>query len=239
MVLVRDLSAQKKAKMLQRHFSANVTHELKTPLTAILAASEMISNNLVAKRDFSEFVGKIEREAQRLLAMIDEVLKLSFLDEQRDLSHTLPMQKLHLKTIIEDVLERLKLIAQKQHITIRTKLLDCTIMGNAELIENLVYNLCDNAIKYNKSKGLVHISLYKNDDKVVLEVRDSGVGIPKDSQARVFERFFCVDKGRSKQLGGTGLGLSIVESVAQYHNASVNLQSKLGEGSTFSVQFVG
>lgn len=239
MVLVRDLSAQKKAKMLQRHFSANVTHELKTPLTAILAASEMISNNLVAKRDFSEFVGKIEREAQRLLAMIDEVLKLSLLDEQRDLSHTLPMQKLHLKTIIEDVLERLKLIAQKQHITIRTKLLDCTIMGNAELIENLVYNLCDNAIKYNKPKGLVHISLYKNDDKVVLEVRDSGVGIPKDSQARVFERFFCVDKGRSKQLGGTGLGLSIVESVAQYHNASINLQSKLGEGSTFSVQFVG
>ena len=237
MVLVRDLSAKKRAQMLQRHFSANVTHELKTPLTSILAASEMMSNNLVAKEDFSEFVGKIEREAGRLLAMIDEVLKLSFLDEQRELTHTLPMQKLSLKAIIQSVLERLKLIAQKQHISIHTKLEDCAIMGNAELIENLVYNLCDNAIKYNKPKGSVHIALQKSDGKVVLEVRDSGVGIPKDAQERVFERFFCVDKGRSKQLGGTGLGLSIVESVAGYHNASVNLKSKLGEGSTFSVCF--
>ena len=239
MVLVRDLSAQKRAQRLQRHFSANVTHELKTPLTAILAASEMMSHNLVAQEDISEFVGKIEREAGRLLCMIDEVLKLSFLDEQHDLAHTLPMQKLSLKAIIHNVLERLKLIAQKQHISIRTKLEDCTIMGNAELIENLVYNLCDNAIKYNKPNGAVHIALHKHEKGVILEVRDSGVGIPKDAQSRVFERFFCVDKGRSKQLGGTGLGLSIVESVAHYHNASVNLKSKIGEGSTFSVRFGG
>ena len=181
----------------------------------------------------------IEREAGRLLCMIDEVLKLSFLDEQHDLAHTLPMQKLSLKAIIHNVLERLKLIAQKQHISIRTKLEDCTIMGNAELIENLVYNLCDNAIKYNKPNGAVHIALHKHEKGVILEVRDSGVGIPKDAQSRVFERFFCVDKGRSKQLGGTGLGLSIVESVAHYHNASVNLKSKIGEGSTFSVRFGG
>lgn len=237
MVLVRDLNAHKKTQMLHRNFSAHVTHELKTPLTSILAASEMMSNNLVAQEDFSKFLGKIEHEAQRLLSMIDEVLKLSLLDEQCDLAHTIPMQKLHLKAITQSVLERLKIIAQKRHITIRTQLEDCAIMGNAQLIENLVYNLCDNAIKYNKPKGSVHITLYQRDEKVILEVRDSGIGIPKDSIQRVFERFFCVDKGRSKQLGGTGLGLSIVDSVAQYHNASIHLQSKVGEGSTFSVQF--
>ncbi|PZT48562.1 hypothetical protein B6S12_03395 [Helicobacter valdiviensis] len=233
-IILHDLDAQKQAQKLRREFSANVTHELKTPLTSILASSEMLSNGLVSKEDTQQFLQKIEKEAKRLLEMIDEILRLSFLDEAQD---HLPMQTVELKNIIQNVFERLKIIANNNKITLLSDLQECTIRGNGELLENLIYNLCDNAIKYNNKGGFVKVTLKKEQDGICLSVKDNGIGIPKESHKRIFERFYCVDKGRSKQLGGTGLGLSIVKSVAKLHHAKIEVKSKAGKGSEFLFYF--
>lgn len=233
-IILHDLDAQKQAQKLRREFSANVTHELKTPLTSILASSEMLSNGLVSKEDTQQFLQKIEKEAKRLLEMIDEILRLSFLDEAQDY---LPMQTVELKNIIQNVFERLKIIANNNKITLLSDLQECTIRGNGELLENLIYNLCDNAIKYNNKGGFVKVTLKKEQDGICLSVKDNGIGIPKESHKRIFERFYCVDKGRSKQLGGTGLGLSIVKSVAKLHHAKIEVKSKAGKGSEFLFYF--
>ncbi len=231
---VRDMSLQAQAQALRREFSANVTHELKTPLSVILASSEMMQNNLIAQADFPQFVEKIQKEATKLLAMINEILKLSFLDErQAEVQKT----RINLKILAENVLKRLELPAQKQHIQLRAKLKECFVMGNNVLLEDMIYNLCENAIKYNHKKGFVQLRIEQKDSFVYVSVKDNGSGIPKESLERVFERFYCVDKSRSKQLGGSGLGLSIVKSVARFHNATIRLSSTFGKGSEFVVTF--
>lgn len=233
-VILRDIDAIVAMQNMRREFSANVTHELKTPLTSILASSEMINNNLVKKEDLQIFMEKIEKEAKRLLEMIDEILKLSFLDEN---GSNLIMKQVNLKTITKNVIDRLQVITKNNKIHISFNLDDVYILGNDQLLENLIYNLCDNAIKYNKEGGYIKINLQIQKDKAILSIKDNGIGIPKESQKRIFERFYCVDKSRSKKLGGTGLGLSIVKSVAKYHNAKIDLDSKENKGSEFKVIF--
>ncbi|RDU73821.1 two-component sensor histidine kinase [Helicobacter aurati] len=232
-IILRDMDAKLKAQKLRKEFSANVTHELKTPLTSILTSSEMLQNKLVAREDFPHFVTVIQKEAKRLLEMIDEIFKLSFLDEK----HPIPITRINLQPIAQKAFESLKIIAQNKQIRFYTHLQECFVMGNAELLNNLITNLCDNAIKYNKAGGYVHLQLKHEGTQVVLIVEDNGMGIPKNLHERIFERFFCVDKSRSKKLGGTGLGLSIVKSVAKFHNANIRLTSAPGEGSRFYITF--
>lgn len=234
-IVLRNITEKKLAQNLRKEFSANVTHELKTPLTSILASSEMIKNGLVAKEDLPEFIDKIALESKRLLEMIDEILKISFLDECDE--EVLKKNRINLKNMVLNVIKRLQLVAQKNDIAIIPKLEDCSIIGVNELLENLIFNLCDNAIKYNKKGGFVEIVLEKLPNEVVFRVKDSGVGIPKEYLSRIFERFFCVDKGRSKKLGGSGLGLSIVKSALKYNNAQIEVKSEVGVGSEFIVHF--
>ncbi len=233
-IILRDIDAILVMRNMRKEFSANVTHELKTPLTSILASSEMINNNLVKQEDINIFVEKIEKEAKRLLEMIDEILKLTFLDENKE---NIIMSQINLKKIINSVLDRLQVIAKNKKIDITSNLNDISILGNEQLIENLIYNLCDNAIKYNKEKGGIKIKLYKQKDKTIFSIKDNGIGIPKEEHNRIFERFYCVDKSRSKKIGGTGLGLSIVKSVAKCHNAKIELNSKENKGSEFRIIF--
>ena len=233
-IILRDIDALILAQNMRKEFSANVTHELKTPLTSIIASSEMINSNLVREKDVKIFIEKIEKEAKRLLEMIDEILKLSFLDEN---GVNITIDKINLKTITNSVLDRLQIIAKNKKITITSNLDNAYILGNKQLIENLIYNLCDNAIKYNKENGYIKINLQTQKSNIIFSIKDSGIGIPKEAQKRVFERFYCVDKSRSKNLGGTGLGLSIVKSVAKYHNAKIELNSKENKGSEFKITF--
>lgn len=233
-VILRDISVLYVAQKMRKEFSANVTHELKTPLTAILASAEMLQNNLIAHSDIPEFASKITQEATRLLDMINEILKLSLLDEAQPLE---PFVMLDLEPLVRSVLARLEVLAKKNSIRLYSDLSSCYVYGDKKLLEDCIYNLCDNAIKYNKPKGSVHVSMHKNAHSVILSVQDTGIGIPKDSKDRVFERFYCVDKSRSKALGGTGLGLSIVKSIAKVHNAKLQLKSIEGKGSEFSLIF--
>lgn len=235
MILIQNISEEKLAQNLRKEFSANVTHELKTPLTSILASSEMIKNNLVQNADMPQFIDKIYNESKRLLQMIDEILRLSFFDENKQ--DLLQKQNIHLKALILNVITRLKAVAEARGISFRYELEDVKIFGVYELMENLIYNLCDNAIKYNKQNGFVDITLIGTDDNITLSVKDSGIGIKKEYRDRIFERFFCVDKSRSKQLGGTGLGLSIVKHACAYHKAQITLKSEFGVGSEFCVIF--
>lgn len=235
MILIQNLSEEKRAQNLRKEFSANVTHELKTPLTTILASTEMIKNDLVKNADMPKFIDRIYNESKRLLQMIDEILRLSFFDENKD--DLLQKQNINLKKVILSVISRLNAVAGKQGIKFHCDLEDLELFGVYELIENLIYNLCDNAIKYNKPNGFVKISLKKQNGAIKLSIKDSGIGIKKEFHSRIFERFFCVDKSRSKQLGGTGLGLSIVKHACFYHNARLSLQSEFGVGSEFCVVF--
>lgn len=230
-IILRDFSAKQRAQALRKEFSVNVTHELKTPLTSILASIEMINNNLVAPKDLPNFTATIQKEASYLLMMVDEVLKLSFLDE----SERIPKVRLNLKPIIERVFERLTMSANSMSVQLSGVLdEDCVIMGNAKLIENLIYNVCDNAIKYNRANGNVSVGLYNKEKKIVLCVKDTGVGIKDSQQKRVFERFYRANRGYSK---GSGLGLAIVKSIARLHNANIRLQSKEGVGSEIAITF--
>ncbi|EAH9136917.1 two-component sensor histidine kinase, partial [Campylobacter upsaliensis] len=234
LIVLCDITELKRLQNLRKEFSANVTHELKTPLTSIMASSEMIKNKLVAPQDLPNFVDKIHLESKRLLDMINEILKISFLDE----TQTLPFHRVNLKEVVERAYKRLELLANQHTIHFELDLEDAYILGIDELLENLVFNLCDNGIKYNHKGGFVKVRLKKLNNFVELSIKDNGIGIPKEFQERVFERFFCVDKSRSKKIGGSGLGLSIVKSVLKLHKASIELKSELGKGSEFKMRFM-
>ncbi len=227
-VILRNISDEIKAQKLRREFSANVTHELKTPLTSILASAEMIHHNMVQAEDFPHFFAKIENEAQHLLNMINDILKLSFMDENQIIQKS----EVNLKSIVENVINRLNIIAEQNNITIQKDLKDFQIFGNQELLENLFYNLIDNAIRYNQKNGTVDIQLFENEHHIIFSVKDNGIGIAPNLQERIFERFFRVEKSK----GGTGLGLAIAKAVAARHNAFIAVESS-DLGSTFSVYF--
>lgn len=232
-LLFFDVTEQLQAEQLRREFTANVSHELKTPLHLISGYSEMLANDVVAQKDVPQFAEKIHSESQRMIQLVEDIIKLSHLDESEELA----MEPINLYQISEEVLESLSAKANERHINLHLLGEPAYITGNHALIHSLIYNLCDNAIIYNRDKGDVTVGITSNEDKIVLTVQDTGVGIAKDEQERIFERFYRVDKSRSKKLGGTGLGLSIVKHAVNQHHADIKVESQLGLGTKMTVTF--
>ncbi|MGM9556934.1 MAG: ATP-binding protein [Oscillospiraceae bacterium] len=233
-IIFIDVTEREQREALRREFSANVSHELKTPLTSISGFAELMKEGLVPVEKMREFSGDIYRESRRLIDLIDDIIKLSRLDEDSSL---FTREMVDLYPLAEQVLEQLRAAASRQTVTLSLTGRHAEIEGVPHLLSEMIYNLCDNAIKYNVPGGKVTVSIEKSGTQTVLRVSDTGIGIPYAHQNRVFERFYRVDKSHSKDVGGTGLGLSIVKHAAQYHGARVELKSEPGKGSTFSVIF--
>ena len=233
-VVILDVTEQQSREELRREFTANVSHELKTPLTSISGYAEIMMNGLVQPSDMGRFSGKIYQEAQRLITLVGDIIRLSQLDEEKVQLEKRPVD-LHM--IASDVVKRLQDVAKKNQITLMMTGKPTVVNGNPQILDEMIYNLCDNAIKYNKPFGEVEVNVATIKDHQVLTVEDDGIGIPVDDQERIFERFYRVDKSHSRQIGGTGLGLSIVKHGAIYHKAKVELKSALGEGTTVRIVF--
>lgn len=219
---------------MRREFTANVSHELKTPLTSISGYAELIQNGLVKPEDVPRFAGTIYKEAQRLIVLVNDIIRLSRLEDQDVLEET---QTIDLPALCRETCGYLGDAALRRRVTLICSGEECTIRGVRQIAEEIVYNLCDNAIKYNKEGGSVWVTVSSRDGQPVLEVRDTGIGIPQEELDRVFERFYRVDKSHSKELGGTGLGLSIVKHGAAYLNAKLEIESQEGEGTAIRVVF--
>lgn len=232
-LLFFDVTEQLQAEQLRREFTANVSHELKTPLHLISGYSEMLASDVVAQKDIPQFAEKIHSESQRMIQLVEDIIKLSHLDESEELA----MEPVNLYQISEEVLDSLSAKANERHINLHLLGEPAYITGNYALIHSLIYNLCDNAIIYNRDKGDVTVGITSNEDDIVLTVQDTGVGIAEDEQERIFERFYRVDKSRSKKLGGTGLGLSIVKHAVNQHHADIKVESQLGLGTKMTVTF--
>lgn len=233
-IVICDITEFKRNQNLSKEFSANVTHELKTPLTSIMGNVEMIKNNLVKSDDLPYFIDTIYDESKRLLRLIEDILKLSFLDES---SAKIPFVKVELSNLILETQANLKELAKKYEIKFKLELQEAYIFGSRELLGHAIFNLCDNAIKYNNPGGWIKIKLRNLPRSIELSIQDNGIGIEHSMQERIFERFFCVDKVCSKRVGGTGLGLSIVKSILNIHHANINLKSQKGVGSEFIITF--
>lgn len=222
-------------EQMRREFSANVSHELKTPLTSISGFAELMSQGVVEKDKVQEFSKDIYKESQRLIALIDDIIKLSRLDEN---AVEPEKESVDLYELSAEVLDGLRPVADKQGIKLSLAGGPTTVNGVYALLSEMVYNLCDNAIKYNTPGGSVTVEVSEADSgEVSLAVKDTGIGIPQKHQKRVFERFYRVDKSHSKEIGGTGLGLSIVKHGAQHHGASVKLESEPGLGTKITLVF--
>lgn len=229
-MLIFDVTDKLAAERSRREFTANVSHELKTPLTTILGSSEIIESGMVKIEDLPRFAGHIHQEAARMLTLIEDIIRLSQLDEGAEL----PKQTVDLAAIATEAVAQLQEKAEKSHVTLFLQTETCVLQGVPRLFNEIVYNLTENAIKYNVEGGSVTVSVEKNG---VLTVADTGIGIPQEHQGRVFERFYRVDKSHSKQIGGTGLGLSIVKHAASDLGATITLQSEEGKGTTVQVSF--
>lgn len=233
-VVILDVTEQQGREELRREFTANVSHELKTPLTSISGYAEIMMNGMVQPADMGRFSGKIYKEAQRLITLVGDIIRLSQLDEEKVQMEKSPVD-LHL--LASDVVKRLQDVAKKNQVTLMLTGKPTVVNGNPQILDEMIYNLCDNAIKYNKPFGEVEVNVAMIKDHPVLTVEDDGIGIPPEDQERIFERFYRVDKSHSRQIGGTGLGLSIVKHGAIYHKAKVELKSALGEGTTVRITF--
>ncbi|MBQ9852977.1 MAG: PAS domain-containing protein [Ruminiclostridium sp.] len=234
MVLMVDVTEREERENLRREFSANVSHELKTPLTAISGFAELMKEGLVAPDMMKEFAGDIYRECSQLIALVDDILKLSRLDEG---SGEIQEEVVDLYAMSADVLERLRPNAAKRAVSLYLEGDHQQITGVWRILDEMIYNLCENAIKYNKEGGRVNVRVTGDSRSAVVSVEDTGIGIPKAQQDRVFERFYRVDKSHSRAIGGTGLGLSIVKHGAQVHNAQVTLESEPDVGTTVTITF--
>ena len=219
---------------LRQEFTANVSHELKTPLTAISGYAELIGNGMTGKEDTIRFSNEIHSNANRLLSLINDIIKLSELDEA---DHQMEMERIDLYKLAENCVQMLQVTAEKQGIRLILQGESTMVMANKGLMDEVFYNLCSNAIRYNKPGGSVTVTVGTKDEHPFLSVADTGIGIPKECQERVFERFYRVDKSRSKSTGGTGLGLAIVKHIVAQHNAALHLDSELGEGTTIEIVF--
>lgn len=225
----------KNAKMRQE-FTANVSHELKTPLTAISGYSELIQNGMANEEETIRFAGEIHKSAKRLLTLINDTIRLSQLDVTQT-EQEVVYEALDLYKIAEDCVNMLKVSAEKHDIDISIHGSNAYLEGNKEMLEEVVYNLCDNAIRYNNDGGKVEVTVKPVKGKIYLCVEDNGIGISKEHQERIFERFYRVDKSRSKSTGGTGLGLAIVKHIIQQHGAKMQLTSEKGKGTKIEVEF--
>lgn len=219
---------------LRQEFTANVSHELKTPLTAISGYAELIGNGMTGKEDTIRFSNEIHSNANRLLSLINDIIKLSELDEA---DHQMEMERIDLYKLAENCVQMMQVTAEKQGIRLILQGESTMVMANKGLMDEVFYNLCSNAIRYNKPGGSVTVTVGTKDEHPFLSVTDTGIGIPKECQERVFERFYRVDKSRSKSTGGTGLGLAIVKHIVAQHNAALHLDSELGEGTTIEIVF--
>ncbi len=223
----------KNARMRQ-DFTANVSHELKTPLTSISGYSELIENGMAPDEDIVRFAHEIHKNSSRLLTLINDIIRLSELDAT-DLEKS--FEKVNLFQIAETCVEMLQVNAENHKVSLTFWGEPCEVFSTKEMMEELLYNLCDNAIRYNNENGTVHVSVKIIEDTVVLNVRDTGIGIPEEYQERIFERFYRVDKSRSKSTGGTGLGLAIVKHIVSQSQARIELKSKPGKGTDIEIIF--
>ena len=233
-VAVLDVTEQESREKLRREFTANVSHELKTPLTSISGFAELMKNGLVAPETVPEFAGDIYREAQRLISLVEDIIHLSRLDEG---SLPLEQTRVDLHLLSGDIFERLAPAAKEADISLHLHGTPLFVTGVPSVLDEMIYNLVENAIKYNRPGGSVTVTTLLTTDGPRLLVSDTGIGIPSAHQSRVFERFYRVDKSHSKEVGGTGLGLSIVKHAAAYHGAALSLESREGEGTTVTIQW--
>ena len=230
-LLVFDVTERAFAEQNRREFTANVSHELKTPLQGIIGSAELLENGMVKQEDVPRFVGHIRKEAQRLVTLIGDIIRLSQLDEGDEM----PRETVDLLTLSQEAADDLKTAAAEKHIAIAVEGESETIGGVRRLLYEVIYNLCDNAIKYNVEGGSMKVSVGERDGKAFVSVADTGIGIAPEHQSRIFERFYRVDKSHSKASGGTGLGLSIVKHAVQYHHGTVELHSEEGKGTTICI----
>ena len=232
-ILCFDVTETAFAERNRREFTANVSHELKTPLQSIIGSAELLENGLVKPEDTKRFVGNIKNEATRLVSLINDIIRLSQLDEDSE-----PVtESVDLYDVASEVIEVLTVSAAKKQVEIHLNGESCVMNGIRRYLYEIIYNLCDNAIRYNKDGGKVTIDLKNTNGNIVLSVSDTGIGIPAEHQSRIFERFYRVDKSHSKETGGTGLGLSIVKHAVAYHSGMIKLDSVTGEGTTVSIVF--
>lgn len=232
-LLVFDVTERAFAERNRREFTANVSHELKTPLQGIIGSAELLENGLVKQEDVPRFIGHIRSEAQRLVTLIGDIIRLSQLDE----GEPMPAEPVELLALAREAAESLQSAAAARNVTVAVEGEPVELTGVRRLLYEIVFNLCDNAIKYNTDGGRVQVTVTKENETAAVTVRDTGIGIPPDQQDRVFERFYRVDKSHSKASGGTGLGLSIVKHAVQYHHGAIHLQSEVGKGTEIRVTF--
>ncbi len=233
-MLIFDATERERSEKIRREFTANVSHELKTPLHSILGCAELLQSGMVKPEDMGEFTGQIYSEAGRMVRLIEDIMNLSKLDEG---SADLKRIEVDLFEIAKSAVRTLESEAERASVTITVHGESSLMNGIPHLLGGIILNLCDNAIKYNKENGKVDVKVRDEDGSVVLSVSDTGIGIPGEHQARVFERFYRVDKSHSKEVGGTGLGLSIVKHSARIHGAKIEMQSTPGEGTTITLRF--
>lgn len=227
-----QLDEKEKLLNMKKRFTANVSHELKTPLTSISGYGEMLEQNMIAPEDIPKIGGVICKESQRLINLTHDIIQLSQLEEY---DYKPIIDFVELMPVINYCADALSVMAQKKNVSIHISGFNCKIKGTKALLEELVYNLVENAIKYNTDGGSVDITVQDKDNFICLTVKDTGIGIPKKYQDRIFERFFRVDKSRSKETGGTGLGLAIVKHTAEYLGGSVSLESDENKGTSIIV----
>ena len=229
-----DITDREIAEQQRREFTANVSHELKTPLQSISGYSELLKCGIVSAEDVRPFGEKIYNEAHRLIQLVEDIIHLSHLDEGSD---EMPYLELDMYQMSQDVITQLEPVAAEKQVTLQLQGEHAQMLGVQELLHGVVYNLCDNAIKYNKTGGSVTISVTQNLTQVMLSVKDTGIGIPQEHIHRIFERFYRVDKSRSKAVGGTGLGLSIVKHSVKMHQGVISVSSEKGEGTEIRITF--
>ena len=232
-LLTFDVTEQAYAERNRREFTANVSHELKTPLQGIIGSAELLENGMVKPEDMPRFVGHIRAEAQRLVTLIGDIIRLSELDEGGEL----PTETVDLLPLAQEAAENLRAAAEAKGVTVTVSGENAPVTGVRRLLYEIVYNLCDNAIKYNVDGGSVDVRVGAEGGSACLTVRDTGIGIPPEHQSRIFERFYRVDKSHSKASGGTGLGLSIVKHAVAYHHGTIALKSEVGKGTEITVRF--
>lgn len=221
-----------KSSQIRQEFTANVSHELKTPLTAISGYSELIESGITTTEDSTRFAGEIHKSSKRLLTLINDIIRLSELDITEDIVQT---ELLNLYELAEKCVDMMQVSAEKHEVTLILGGSQCMIRANREMMEELLYNLCSNAIRYNVPGGRVVVNVERRGEEGILTVEDTGIGIPKEDQERIFERFYRVDKSRSKSTGGTGLGLAIVKHIVAKHHARIELTSRVGAGTRIRV----
>lgn len=233
-IVILDITETEEREQLRREFTSNVSHELKTPLTSISGFAEIMKEGGTPQETVVDFSKSIYDEAQRLITLVSDIIKISELDEKNT---GFEKEWVDIWALSSDILKRLKPAADKRGIKLNLIGESTKVYGCAKILDEMIYNLCDNAVKYNNDNGLVDVIISSSEKETVLMVRDTGIGIPQSEQSRIFERFYRVDKSHSKSIGGTGLGLSIVKHGALYHNAKIDLKSAAGEGTSISIIF--